>query len=286
MRYTYWTIQAHPDPTLLLSFGVGVILVEESTGDCVVHTVERVSDLPVRTDLGHQIIEALARVRSLFRRSAERRGGIELSPQDSPTSLANTLVERWNNYLTVDRPRYVSARDIDSAAQLVFGLYIPPSGTGHRAASGRDLRQRVLDSYRAIPTLDKALHRSPEFFSATRSGRFDLAVVTPDKNPVELSSVFSFTGSDPHGLRTRIEAWNYRVDGLRSEGGFLHTPGGTIPVTEDTPIAVIYRAPREERFAEVFRQTQRQWGLINVRPVPHHEVDLHAASVESALLGA
>lgn len=286
MRYTYWTIQAHPDPTLLLSFGVGVILIEEQTNRCMVRTVEHISELPIKTDLGDQIIKSLNRIQKELQTAIKHNGGIEFSPQDSPIEVINTLVERWNNYITVDQPRYVDAGDIESAAQLIFNLYIPLHPTAKRNNATTALRQRVLEHYKSKINIRKALHQNPEFFSETRSGRFDLAVITSHRHPLELTSVFSFSGTNYRDLQNRIEAWNYRIDGLQKEGGYLQVKGQKLTIAKDTPIVATYRAPKEKKYQELLEQTEKQWKLINVRPVPEDRLSDHTANMEKELLSA
>ncbi|WPF65696.1 MULTISPECIES: hypothetical protein [unclassified Corynebacterium] len=286
MRYTYWTIQAHPDPTLLLSFGVGVILMEEQTHRCVVRTVERASELPLKTDLGHQIIRSLNRIQAMIQTASTRNGGIEFHPQDSPMEIINTLVERWNNYITVDQPRYADAKDMESAAQLIFDLYIPLHAAGKRNNATTELRQRVIGHYKSKANLKKAVYQNPEFVSETRNGRFDLAVIPTNNQPRELTSVFSFSGTNYRDLQNRIEAWNYRIDGLQKEGGILQINKQRLTITRETPIVAVYHVPEEEKYQELFAQTEKQWELINVHPIPEDRLNDHAASMEKALLSA
>ena len=284
MRFQYRTIRATPDPTRILEIGVGVLVTDPRNGNSIVATIERPESLPSQVQERDAIFSALRRLATRFRDTHSGANRIEFTDSDTATGLASRLEDHWNNFLTIDPPRTMSAESIEEASDLLFNIYIaaPRSETAPRSITR--LRRTVQSAYRQHPAIERHLRQAPHLNTDMLSGEFDLAV-TKNEEIFELNSSFTFTPQSTRAAENKIEAWNYRNDHLRRDGGQLTVPGETTQLEIDTnaPVVVTYFAPRTEAQTELFERMSRQWTQLGVRPIEADHIEAHARRLEHAL---
>jgi hypothetical protein len=286
MRYSYWTIQARPDSMRLLSFGIGVLVVEENSQDFRLQMIDRPEAMPNNADNREAIFKISRFIINKFESTRRNLGGIEFSPEDSPSELANHMVANWNNAVTFDLPRTVTAASLNEATDLVFNLYIGNKRDKSAEYPITRLRKSVWSSYEAVPKIRECLHPKPTLQVGELSGSFDFAVVRKDRQVVELNSSFTFTAKKSTTTQSSIELWNYRVTEIRHNGGVLTMGEDTMNLDQNAPIVVTYRPPNSDQQQELFDQISRQWRSFEVQAVPEGQLSDHVEKVEAQLLSA
>ena len=161
MRFQYRTIRATPDPTRILEIGVGVLVTDPRNGNSIVATIERPESLPSQVQERDAIFSALRRLATRFRDTHSGANRIEFTDSDTATGLASRLEDHWNNFLTIDPPRTMSAESIEEASDLLFNIYIaaPRSETAPRSITR--LRRTVQSAYRQHPAIERHLRQAP-----------------------------------------------------------------------------------------------------------------------------
>lgn len=286
MRYDYWTIQATPDSSRLLSFGIGVLVTDEHRQDFRLQMIDRPEAMPVNTASRDAIFSAVRYLAGEFSSLRSRMGGLELTRADSPSALASYFVSHWNNLVTFDRPRAIAADSLNDATEILYDLYIgdPRSETAVRPITR--LRRDVRSSYESFPEIRECLRPAPHLQVGNLPGEFDLALVRDDHKLFELNSSFAFTSKTVESTRNRIELWNFRVAEIRHGGGELTIGDTQLGVDQDAPIVATYEPPTSEAQEELFEQISRQWDSYGIRAVPRSELHAHTEYVAAGLRSA
>lgn len=294
MRYRYWTIQARPDATRLLSYGIGVLVVEDQTQLAALRMLARNQALPVPTEADTAVRNAIGFLQRQFKTVDSRQDGLKLAGVDTPSSFADSLVHHWSNLITVDPARYLAAGSLDEAAELLFDMFIGPPARKRATAPIYQLRSTVQQAYSAHPEIGSALRRAPELQAGSVDGGVDLAVVSEEDQVVELNQSFSFLQSNPGETKKTIQAWNYGIDKLRVRGGTLTTaePGGSaagerqLILPTDAPVVVTYDPPESAKQRELFSSMSGQWNELDILAVPRSGVEAHANQLVTRLRSA
>lgn len=288
MRFDYWTIQARPDPGRLLTYGVGVVVMDPRRRDVRVEIVNRAEALPAAGDRDAVLVAAKSVAQS-FNELAGDAEGLEFPGTDTPAALIDRMVSHWTGFLTVDRPRAVSARTIDEAAQLMFELYIGEEPAERQRRRITVLRNEVQKAYESRPAVREAMRRKQELTVGAVSGPLDLAVVGRDDKVLELNTSFTFQQRDPRQAQRRAENWLYRIARLRDRGGILRPQGSDqdgIVLGRDAPVVVTYDSAENDAQREVISNVHEQWEDLGIRAVPANDVAAHTDVLEQQLTAA
>lgn len=286
MRFRYWTIQATPDPTRLMTFGVGILVMDAENRDFRIHTIDRLESIPNNVSNRKAILSAAQSISADFNKMRSHLGALDLPSSESPASYASQLVSHWNNFISIDKPRSMSATNINEAADLLFRLYIEDRKSTSRTQKITRLRKAVLETYERFPEIERNLYDRPKVKVDFLDGRFDLAVVREDDRVFELNSSFTFLTQQIQTNRDRIESWNYRVDRIRRHGGNLLLGDRTVSIDKTTPIVVTYDPPRTSQQQEIYQSLSQQWNELDVVAVPDHELESHSSQLHSNILAA
>ncbi|AGP31190.1 hypothetical protein [Corynebacterium terpenotabidum] len=294
MRYRYWTIQVTPDSMRLLTFGVGVLVLEEETGRHVLRTIPRHDALPASTGSDESIRNGIDFLRDELQGADSRPGGLRLAGVETLSSLADHMVHHWNNFITVDAPRYAAAESLEAAVELLYGMFVAVPSRTRSKAPIYALKDSINQAYTARPELKRALRQSPELQAGPVDGSLDLALVGEGDRVVELNSSFSFLQSNPTETRRTILAWNYGIDKLRERGGVLTIPPRRgqsetlqeLELPDNAPVVVTYDPPETKRQREVFSSVREQWEELDVLAVPRSDVPAHVERVATRLRSA
>lgn len=284
MRFQYRTIRATPDPTRILEIGVGVLVTDPRNGNSAITTIERPEALPSQVQHRDAIFSALRTLATRFHDTNPGENRIEFTDSDTATGLASRLEDHWNNFLTVDPPRTMSAESLEEATELLFNIYIAAPRTEAAPKSITRLRHTVQRAYKQHPAIEQHLRHTPRLYTDMLDGEFDLAV-TKNQEVFELNSSFTFTPQDTRATENKIDAWNYRIDHLRRDGGKLTVPGETtqLEIGTDAPVVVTYFAPRTSAQTELFDRVARQWNRLGVHPIEANHIKAHALHLERSL---
>lgn len=286
MRFRYWTIQATPDPTRLMTFGVGVLVTDSDARDFQVNMINRLESVPSNVPNRDAILTAARHISSEINEMRSLLGAIEFSDVDSPSSYASQITRHWNNLISVDHPRFMSASNISEASDLLFRLYVEDRKPASQTKTITKLRAAVRSTYEQLPEIEKNLYTTPKVESGFLDGRFDLAIVREDDRVFELNSSFTFLPQQAQPNRERIESWNFRVDQIRRGGGTLLLEDKAIQIGKNSPIVVTYSPPKTEQQHELYESVSRQWDALEVTAVPDKELQEHSLQLQSQILAA
>ncbi|WP_414122831.1 hypothetical protein [Corynebacterium nuruki] len=294
MRYKYWTIQARPDATRLLSYGIGVLVVEDETQRATLKMFTRHQALPVPSEADEAVRNAISFLQRQFKTIDSQQGGLRLAGVETPSSFADRLVHHWSNLITVDPARYLAAGSLNEATELLFGMFIGTPARMRATAPIYRLRNTVRDAYSAHPEIGSALRRAPELQAGSIDGGVDLAVVGEGDKVVELNQSFSFLQSSPSETKKTITAWNYGIDKLRARGGTLTTTMSGDPASgerqlslpTDAPVVVTYDPPESAKQQDLFSRMSGQWKELDITAVPRSRIKAHANQLVTRLRSA
>lgn len=288
MRFDYWTIQARPDPGRLLTYGVGVVVMDPQRREVRVSIVDRAEALPIGGDRD-AVVTAVRSVARDFRACSESHGGLEFPGVSTPAALIDRMVSHWAGFLIVDRPRAVSARTIDEAAHLMFELYIGEKPAERQQQHITVLRNEVQKAYASRPAVREAMRRKQKLTVGAVSGPLDLAVVGQDDQVLELNTSFTFRQRDPRQAQQRAENWLYRIARLRDRGGVLQNKGTTdsgIALDRQAPVVVTYDLAETDEQRDVLTNVQEQWRDFGITAVPVADIAVHVEALEEQLTAA
>lgn len=294
MRYRYWTIQARPDATRLLSYGIGVLVVEDETQRAVLRMLAHDQALPVPTEADTAVRNAVSFLQRQFKTIDSSQSGLRLAGVETPGSFADRLVHHWSNLITVDPARYLAAGNLDEAAELLFDMFIGTPVRRRATAPIYRLRSTVQEAYSAHPEIGSALRHAPELQAGSIDGGVDLAVVSEGDQVLELNQSFSFLQSSPSETKKTILAWNYGIDKLRTRGGTLTTTVSGDPASgerqlslpTDAPVVVTFDPPESKRQRELFSRMSGQWKELDILAIPRSRVESHASQLATRLRSA
>lgn len=276
MRFQYWTIQATPDPTLLMTFGVGVLVVDSESQDFQVKFINRLESMPNSVPNRKAILNATRHLEAELNAMRSNLFGIEFTDFDSPSSYASQISNHWNNLISVDHPQFMSASNLGQAADLLFRLYIENKEASAPLKNISTLRTTVRKTYESVPVIEENLHSDPLIESNFLEGYFDLAVVREDNRIFELNSSFTFLPQQARANKEKIEAWNFRISQIRNDGGLLFLDGKSIQIDKHAPVVVTYSAPVTEQQRELYEPVFKQWNALEILAVPETKLREHS----------
>lgn len=276
MRFQYWTIQATPDPTLLMTFGVGVLVVDSESQDFQVKFINRLESMPNSVPNRKAILNATRHLEAELNAMRSNLFGIEFTDFDSPSSYASQISNHWNNLISVDHPRFMSASNLGQAADLLFRHYIENKEASAPLKNISTLRTTVRKTYESVPVIEENLHSDPLIESNFLEGYFDLAVVREDNRIFELNSSFTFLPQQARANKEKIEAWNFRISQIRNDGGLLFLDGKSIQIDKHAPVVVTYSAPVTEQQRELYEPVFKQWNALEILAVPETKLREHS----------
>lgn len=284
MRFDYWTVQATPDATLLHTFGIGIIVADPATGQasCKFLAKELLPSIDERGEAS--ILATTAMLKELVDEHSKFAGGISYEQQDNLRGHLSMLARDWANIITIDAPRSISANSLADATKQLFSLFIrrPAATAQHRPITV--LQNAVRETYTKHARIQRAMISKAKLNTAVSTDSLDLAVADVDANVFEISTSFNFNRNDPQNLKDKIDAWNYRIQELRSNGGKLESKETTLALPSDANVVIAYINPTSKRQREVFEHAQEQWSRLGVMPLTEPQIENHATALNKQLL--
>lgn len=273
-EYSYWLVRYVPDVARGERVNVALIVGSDS-GDWAIRRVpnlRRASRLggnatavrPWLDDLASRIHEAQNPPLEVFGRAAE------------PLTVARfeLMAHRFNNVVQLSAGRPVWGESADSIAEALAPVLIDDPSVAARSTT----RSGIVAQLSALYTNTLQLEHGRNLFQGVRarvgrqSRRFDLAASHAHRT--QLTQAFAFDVRNTSDLERDVQAWNYIVSRLRTEGASLELPGHNVRVTDDTPIAVAYQAapsPNAQQ-EDLLGAALEDWSLLGVLATPSSEL--------------
>jgi hypothetical protein len=283
VRYDYWVIRYVPDPIRGEFVNIAVIA---GRGDD--WSFRRVGNLGRASRLGGS-----ATMTDSFMKRIEDAINHRLNSVQSlvPTDRAllgkgdiEDLRVRMNNIVQLSDARPVLANSADEAANLAFELMIVDTDTPVSHRSRTKVLNKLRDAFELRPELAQHLARSQRASVGSQGTNIDFAV--KDRHVHQMSQVWAFDIKDTQRLQTNIQAWNYLLGLLRTEGGRLAAKQGQagVEIPRSVEINAVFTAPNTSAGEEQFEIAKDGWKRLDVQIVPSSRSEAIVDEAERLLL--
>lgn len=168
--------------------------------------------------------------------------------------------QRQANSIQVAPPLPVVAKNAREAAEMLYGQLVEHQFRHRRQ---RTTRRQLRSEVRTV--LDYTLRQGLQYFERPEvrlgqmHGDFDFVQVN-EARPV-IRNVWAFDVAGLDDLERGIQAWNYGVTRLRTDGAVLRAGELTVDLPEDSVVTAIIDPPQHEsrRRAEIYQATLESW---------------------------
>lgn len=285
MLYRTRTIRYVPDVAREEFVNIGVIVVGERPGDVAVRTLDAVSQIPEIGGPRDVALQAAQRIQRELVSFASDPGQLELDERSTVRSRLALMARNAYNMIQYGEERVADGTSAQSLADFLFDHLVVRDEPTRRMRRLPRLRQDILTAYHEMPEVSPLVQRRPILDAGARSGGVDLAVV--GEEVYELNSAFSFQGQPTRQAQERVDAWSFRMERLRNDGGQLTLQSGrTLPVHDDIMIAAIVEMPRTSRQEELYQEVTAPWPSLGITEVTRDQLGIHARELEARLSAA
>jgi hypothetical protein len=199
-----------------------------------------------------------------------------LMPAD-PTLLGKGDLEdlrvRMNNIVQISDARPVLASSAEEAANLAFELMIVDTDTPVNHRSRTRVIHKLRDAFELRPGLAQHLAKSRRASVGSQGTNIDFAV--KNRHVHQMSQVWAFDVKDTQRLQTNIQAWNYLLGLLRTDGGRLSAKPGQpgVEIPRSVEINAVFTPPDTSAGEEQFEIAEDGWNRLGVQVVPSSSAD-------------
>lgn len=272
MRYDYWVIRYVPDPIRGEFVNIAVV-----AGRGEDWSFRRVGNLGRASRLGGSAAMTDSFMKRIEDAISLRLDTVQSLVPAGPAVLGKGDIEdlrvRMNNIVQISNARPVLANSAEEAANLAFELMIVDTDTPVSHRSRTKVINKLRDAFELRPELARHLAKSRRAFVGSQGANIDFAV--KNRHVHQMSQVWAFDVKDTQRLQTNIQAWNYLLGLLRTEGGHLaekhNQTGAEIPRSVD--INAVFTPPDTSAGEEQFAIAQDGWNRLGVQIVPSSNSD-------------
>lgn len=286
MRYRYWTVQARPFPTSISVIGLGVIVEDPTSGEMahrfVGNAQSRMSRFGLPDSSNRAIGRTTAELNRWLTRSSDTPAALQLDERFTTSALLDSMVDRWNNSITVNQSQFVAAENLEEAVDFLFRKLIFDGARASEPQRVAQVRQSVRAAYESKEQLRELVVAHPELTVDENLGeQFDLGVIR-ETEVLELNDAFSMHAQDVNRIAERVQSWTFKMAILRSEGAQLALPdGATLPVDNRTPIVATLWPPQSRDESSLFSSMSRRWDRLEIDYVLVTEIESHAEKLSA-----
>lgn len=287
MRYRFWTVQARPFPTSISVIGLGVIVEDPTSGEIAHRFVENAQSRMPRfghsdSDSNRAIGRTTAELNRWLSRSADTPTVLQLDERFTTSALLDSMVDRWNNSITVNQSQFVAAESLEEAVDLLFRKLIFDGARVIRPQRVAQVRQSVRAAYESKEQLRELIVAHPKLTVDEDLGeQFDLGVIR-ETEVLELNDAFSMHAQDVNRIAERVQSWTFKMAILRSEGAQLALPdGATLQVDNRTPIVATLWPPQSRDESSLLSSMSRRWDRLEIDYVLVTEIESHAEKLSA-----
>lgn len=276
MLFQFWTVSAQPDVFSLDRYGIGVIAesMEEGTFKSRFADSRRL-DSAINAQV--KVIKDLAK--QLESSSRE----LELGVNTGRGEIFWRMVQDWHNTIHIGPPRRLVANDIDAALDILSRLYLSRRVTNDNRHNVTKVRQAVKTAYTDSTKIAPLFVEAPLVDAVGKPRKFDFGVAVEHERMLEISNSFSFARKSTTDVLDSTEAWTWRVDNLRSDGGRAIVDDREIRIPSDTPVVAFIYPPNTAEQRETFSSATASWLDLKIDVVDVSDVNKHTRLLEQRI---
>lgn len=268
MRYNYWTLRYLPDAVRGEFVNVGLIVGRDGADWSMrsIETFDRASRL------GGDLATARSWVSSIRANLARTsRDYLALDRVGASEAWVNDMRTFHNNCVQVSDALPVVADSAEEAVALLFDRLVSEPPRTKRSTSHSRAVTRLREAYaQRLP--DLSLLNRVRVHSGRQQMDFDFALA--DGSIQQLSRVWAFDLKDSALQVDRVQAWGFRIEELRDNGGELTASGGqSFEVSHDVPVRVLYVPPSNAEGNESLEVARDAWKRIDAQAMPVSRAD-------------
>lgn len=276
MLFQFWTVSAQPDAFSLDRYGIGVIAESMEEGTFKAHFADsRRLDSAINAQV--KIIKDI--VAQLESSSRE----LELGFKTSRGEIFWHMVQDWHNTIHIDPPRRLLAADIDAALGILSRLYLSRRVVNDNRHKVTKVRQAVKKAYTDSAKIAPHFVEAPLVDAVGKPRKFDFGVAVEHERILEISNSFSFARKPTTDVLDSTEAWTWRVDSLRSDGGRAIVDDQEIEIPCDTPVVAFVYPPNTTEQKETFLSATTSWRELEIEVVDISDVGDHTWQLEQRI---
>ncbi|WP_408910766.1 hypothetical protein ACKFRZ_07775 [Corynebacterium gottingense] len=269
-------MSAQPDVFSLDRYGIGVIAesMEEGTFKAYFADSRRL-DSAIKAQL-KVIKDIVAQLESSSRE-------LELGFKTGRGEIFRHMVKDWHNTIHIDPPRRLHATDIDAALGILSHLYLSRRVVTDKRHNVTKVRQAVKTAYTNSAKIAPYFKEALLVDTVGKPRKFDFGVAVENERMLEIGNSFSFAKKSTTDVLDSAEAWAWRVDNLRSDGGRTVVDDREIEIPCDTPVVAFVYPPDTVKQREAFLSATTTWRELEIEVVDISDVDNHTSRLEQRI---
>lgn len=283
-RYKYSIVRFVPSPTRGEQVNLGLIVGCDATSEWTMEIVGQKSRAKKFDDAGiwPQIAAELERLQLRF----------PIDDEDAPMAVGPAISEEWlaqmaaqsRNVIQYSTPQLVMAEDVESAVTKLWDIFIVETVRQKRnSVSKRQVVSRYLKSLQSSHLGTDHLKQHARLKTSHKSASIDVAI----HNGVakRLTQCWSLQVQDTEKLLNEVKAWSWTMQVLRSSGGVITTPAGSIGVPKNVELSIVYAQTPANQADEFTEETMDiiSHSEVDARSVLLEDTEKHAAEAASLL---
>ena len=276
MLFQFWTVSAQPDVFSLDRYGIGVIAESMEEGTFKAHFADS-------RRLDSAINAQVKAVKDLAKKLESSTRELDLGVNAGRGEIFWRMVQDWHNTIHIEPPRRLVATDIDAALGILSRVYLSRRVSNDNRHKVTKVRQAVKTAYTDSVKIAPHFVEAPLVDAVGKPRKFDFGVAVEQERMHEISNSFSFARKSATDVLDSTEAWTWRVDNLRSDGGRAIVDDREIEIPSDVPVVAFVYPPNTEEQRETFLSATASWRELEIDVVNISDVDKHTWRLEQRI---
>ncbi|MCT2338038.1 MULTISPECIES: hypothetical protein [Corynebacterium] len=276
MLFQFWTVSAQPDVFSLDRYGIGVIAESMEEGTFKAHFADS-------RRLDSAINAQVKAVKDLAKKLESSTRELDLGVNAGRGEIFWRMVQDWHNTIHIEPPRRLVATDIDAALGILSRVYLSRRVSNDNRHKVTKVRQAVKTAYTDSVKIAPHFVEAPLVDAVGKPRKFDFGVAVEQERMLEISNSFSFARKSATDVLDSTEAWTWRVDNLRSDGGRAIVDDREIEIPSDVPVVAFVYPPNTEEQRETFLSATASWRELEIDVVNISDVDKHTWRLEQRI---
>lgn len=264
VRYRYWTLRYLPDAVRGEFVNIGLI----AGCDGADWAIRTISSFTRASRIGGDLSNARSWAKSLERtvKDAKKAQALQLSNVGISEAWLAERKAFHNNAVQLSEAMPVVAATAEAAVELLYPLLVTDPEPIKRSSAHARALEELKSAYQSLRG-DRELLNKVKVKSGVQSMDFDFAL--SGQTIEQLSRVWTFEQKNAEAQLDKIQAWGFRVEQLRDQGGTLLTPDSrSIYVDPDVEVRVLYVPPPRTVERDTFMAALDSWQRIDAEALP------------------
>lgn len=284
IRIRFWTIAINPHPTLLLRFGVGII-VEDVTRHVFTFRLASLGQLPqsmLAGDTREITRNSLSMLQQHLGTLTPEQTPLDLDQSIDLPSYLHSATGHLNGFLDL-QPGGVMAwpGELAGAADHLFEMFVHAERDTQQRPVTR-IRKRVQSTYSTFENIQRHLITQPHVEIRERDMPLDLAIFAHNE-AIEINRAFSFRGKPDAAKLNQFDAWTYRIQSLRDKGGYIKLNSSAQSLRPDVPVVAFVDSPTTDKQRELQQKATIEWSELGIETVPLEGITQHAQIINDRI---